>query len=289
MSMTLFMVLLIGKITKCNAFESQAIVGKCASHFQWKPFISLYQPEVNAIRGPMSKHWKSTRVKMSSPIIAGTFENQVDIWLDMRSVIPGTKANTALADLYAAVTEHVKDKSILTSVKNPISGLVFHQDAMPPDADEIDVPKLVVTKENAILSHATQDRVGTLAKLSDLEEQGLTLPSFPHPNGWLILDRTRSEAEWKHQNEVFDLLVPLVQEKKASIMIKVEESSQLAECFQKLWNIQEGPPLLLFGENGQSEVQGLHEVGNKKANNAVLISGDPLLWEIGMIYLSTSS
>jgi len=205
-----------------------------------------------------------------------SFENKVDLWLDMRNIIPGEPGTVVLRRLYDEVSNKISDKNILKAAGAPIKALLFHETNIPPDADGLELPKYVATNQNELLEFHSSKNIGFLKRADEIALKMSLYKEFLAPDNFLVLDRARSEDEWVQAMQLADVLLPLSQDTNAQVVFKASTTKEVLQCFLKFWEDGEHKPFML--ENAIIDAE------CKSRMNIILISPDAELWEMALLH-----
>lgn len=233
--------------------------------------------------------------RQSKIVSTDQFETKIDLWLDLRNILPGT-----------AALECIKSTQI-NGLESPVSGVVYHESYVPSDAVQVDLMALVVRDDLKIEDLQSSKAKGRVVKLRDIEEAGSDPMGLFHKNGWLLLDRTKSSAELARLPGALlgGPLLPLMAARGTRLLLAAESPPAAAQAAAALWAAGDAPgvPLLgalPFGEEERTEERrGGGEDGNGRTDeeeeegpalgvsvprHALLLGPDPALWELGAGY-----
>lgn len=197
--------------------------------------------------------------RQSKIVSTDQFETKIDLWLDLRNILPGT-----------AALECIKSTQI-NGLESPVSGVVYHESYVPSDAVQVDLMALVVRDDLKIEDLQSSKAKGRVVKLRDIEEAGSDPMGLFHKNGWLLLDRTKSSAQaaaalWAAGDAPG---VPLL----GALPFGEEERTE-----ERRGGGEDGN-----GRTDEEEEEG-PALGVSVPRHALLLGPDPALWELGAGY-----
>lgn len=236
------------------------------------------------------------RMRSTSMVLtAGEAPPQVSLWIDMRAS-PLTAAET-MAALYRGMrslqSEQGQDPDlspVLTSIKNPIAGLLYAADAGERAAADIaalsDMPAYSYNENRELFNIATGAVVGTVVSPASPDALAQCARATEAQAPVLLFDRVKP-SDWARTLPMMELATTMAYAGGKTCAVAVRDKLQAHEAVLAAYKSQQeqGSGGFALGGSAAAAVSAAEKSVFTKGGLILVAEPDPALWECCMMYM----
>jgi hypothetical protein len=236
------------------------------------------------------------RMRATSMVLtAGEAPPQVSLWIDMRAS-PLTAAETMAAlyrGLRSLLSEQGQDPDsslLLTSIKDPIAGLLYAADAGERAAAEIaalpDMPAYSYNENRELFNIATGAVVGTVVSPVSPDALAQCARATEAQEPVLLFDRVKP-SDWARTLPMMELATTMAYAGGKTCAVAVRDKLQAHEAVLASYKSkqEQGSGGFALGGSAAAAVGTAAESVFSKGGLILVAEPDPVLWECCMMYM----